>query len=77
MKYILELVYYLRILYFKDSEVVLDMADRPPFARVIRVLPRGFQFPVEFGQQVVIPYLGAFWIDQFLEVDFKQEVVWF
>jgi hypothetical protein len=78
MKYILELVYYFADLVpFKDSEAVLNMADRPPFARVIWVLPCGFQFPIEYGQQVIIPYLGTFRMDQFLDVDFKREVVWF
>jgi hypothetical protein len=79
IKYILEIVYYFADLVpFKDSEVVLDMADRPPFARVIWVLPRGFQFPIEYGQQVVIPFLGAFWIDQFLEVDNQvRDYIWF
>ena len=78
MKYILELVYYLADLVpFKESEAVLNPVDRSPFARVIWVLPRGFQFPIEYGQQVTIPYLGTFWMDQFLDVDFKREIVWF
>src|ERR1700748_3846953 len=78
MKYILELVYNLAdVVPFKESEAVLNPVDRSPFARVIWVLPRGFQFPIEYGQQVIIPYLGTFQMDQFLDVDFKREILWF